>query len=105
MCYSQSLGRLILLAPHAWRRSAEVRAAWRKFRGEALAVGVLEPLAYILILTALSFSPVSYVAPTREISILIGAVLGARLLGEGQTERRLLAAGAMVAGVAAIALG
>ena len=68
-------------------------------RYEAIVIAVLMPLAYILVLTAMTFTPVSYVAPAREISILIGAVLGARLLAEGDARRRLAAAGAMVLGV------
>jgi hypothetical protein len=62
-------------------------------------------LAYLLVLTALVFTPVSYVAPAREISILFGTILGARLLAEGDPTRRLLAASGMVAGVIALALG
>jgi hypothetical protein len=45
------------------------------------------------------------VAPAREISILIGAAMGARLLSEGNSTRRLVAAAAMVVGVVALALG
>jgi hypothetical protein len=66
---------------------------------------LLVPLAYILVLTALQFTPVSYVAPAREISILIGTVMGTRLLSEGDVGRRLAAAGAMVLGVVALAVG
>ncbi len=94
-----------LLTPLALRRLDAVRAAWRDHWREALGVAVLTPLSYILVLTALVSTPVSYVAPAREISILIGAVLGARLLAEGDVRRRLIAAGAMVAGVVALALG
>ncbi len=53
----------------------------------------------------MTFTPVSYVAPAREISILIGAALGARLLAEGDARRRLTAAGAMVLGIIALAVG
>ncbi|HEX5915699.1 MAG TPA: hypothetical protein VFY54_21555, partial [Rubrobacter sp.] len=63
------------------------------------------PLSYILVLTALVFTPVSYVAPAREISILIGAAMGARLLAEGDVRRRLIAASVMVLGILALALG
>jgi uncharacterized membrane protein len=59
----------------------------------------------MLVLTALTFSPVSYIAPVREISILIGAVMGTLLLSEGDVQRRWLAAGVMVLGVVALALG
>ena len=56
-------------------------------------------------LTALAVSPVSYVAPAREIGILIGAVMGAQLLAEADPVRRLSAAIAMVLGVVALAVG
>lgn len=44
-------------------------------------------------------------APAREVSILIAAALGARLLDEGDTRRRLLSAAVIVVGIAALALG
>ena len=66
---------------------------------------MLSPISYILVLTALTISPVSYVAPTREISILLGAVLGTRLLAESDAQRKLVASGAMVLGVIALAFG
>ncbi|HET7481029.1 MAG TPA: DMT family transporter [Rubrobacteraceae bacterium] len=94
-----------LISPLAFRHRGKVRALWRTHKFEAIGVGVLSPLSYILVLTALVFTPVSYVAPAREISILIGTAMGARLLAEGDTARRLVAASAMVAGVVALALG
>ena len=72
---------------------------------EAIACAVLIPLAYILVLTAMRFTPVSYVAPAREISILIGTLMGTRLLGEGDARRRLAGACAMVLGVVGLAIG
>ncbi len=103
--WGTSLCRAALPAPVAYRRRADVRACWRKHRRAVLGVAALNPLSYILVLTALVFTPVSYVAPAREISILVGAVLGARLLGEGDARRRLAAAGVIVLGVVALALG
>lgn len=44
------------------------------------------------------------VAPVREISILIGAVMGAYLLKEGFGARRIIASVIMVIGVVAVAL-
>ena len=52
----------------------------------------------------MTFTPVSYVAPAREISILIGTIFGARLLAEGEGLRRVGAASVMVFGVAALAV-
>jgi drug/metabolite transporter (DMT)-like permease len=94
-----------LLTPLAVRHRGKVLALWRAHRVEALGVAVLSPLSYILVLTALVFTPVSYVAPAREVSILIGAAMGAGLLAEGDVRRRLAAAGVMVLGLAALALG
>jgi len=82
-----------------------VRQEWRAYKREALIVAILSPLAYILVLTALTFSPVSYIAPAREVSILIGAAMGARLLSEGDQTRRLTAASIIVIGLIALALG
>lgn len=96
---------LVLLAPFGWRRRDEVRREWRLHRREAAIMAVLSPLGYVLVLTAMTFTPVSYVAPAREISILIGAYLGGRLLKENNTPRRLGAAAGMVVGLAALALG
>lgn len=86
-------------------RWSEVQFEWKHHRKEALGVAVLSPLAYILVLTALTFSPVSYIAPIREISILIGAMMGTYLLHEGDMKRRWLGASVIVIGVMALAIG
>lgn len=68
-----------LLLPAALRRRDEVALTWRKRRTETILMGIcFFPLSYILVLTALTFAPASYVARAREISVLFGAVLGAR---------------------------
>lgn len=103
--WGANVGRAILLTPFAMRYADETVIEWREHKWEAIAVAILIPLAYIMVLTAMSFTPVSYVAPAREISILIGTVLGARLLAEEDAPRRLLAACAMVVGIVALANG
>lgn len=94
-----------ILTPFAWPRRAEVAREWREHRWHALTVAALASFSYVLILTAMTFTPVSYIAPAREISIVIGAFFGARLLKEAESRRRLLAAAGMVVGVIALALG
>ena len=59
----------------------------------------------LMLLTAQTLAPVTRVAPTREISVLIGALFGITLLGEGQRNRRLLAAVVMLLGVGLSARG
>lgn len=99
-----NIGLTLLLAPFAWSRRQQVRDVWRKNRREVLIMAILSPLAYVLVLTALSFSPVSYVAPAREFSILIGAYLGARIFKEPENPRRIKCAIGMIGGLIALAL-
>ena len=103
--WSTVVGQAIVATPVALRHRDAVSAAWLSHRWEVIGVGVLSRLAYILVLTALVVSPVSYVAPAREIGILIGAMLGARVLAEGHVMRRGIGAAAMVVGILALALG
>src|SRR4029077_15230917 len=103
--WGANLVRSLLLTPFAMRHWKSARNEWRIHRFEAIGVALLVPLSYILVLTAMKFTPVSYVAPAREISILIGTAMGTRFLAEGDVRRRLAAAGAMVLGVVALAAG
>jgi drug/metabolite transporter (DMT)-like permease len=103
--WGANVGRAFLLTPFALRHWDEARVEWKTHWREALGVAFLAPLSYILVLTALAFTPVSYVAPAREISILVGTAMGARLLAEGDAARRLAGACAMVLGLMALAIG
>jgi drug/metabolite transporter (DMT)-like permease len=97
--------QLVLLTPFAVRRRPEIARHWREHRGYVLGVAVLAPIAYVLVLTAMTFTPVSFIAPAREVSIVIGAFLGARYLKEADGRRRIGAAIAVAVGVIALALG
>ena len=103
--WGANLGRVIVMAPLAMRRREEVRAAWSRHRNAVILVALLCPLSYILVLTAMVFTPVSYVAPAREISILFAALMGAHWLREGDIPRRVASAAAMALGVVALAIG
>lgn len=100
-----SVVMFLVLAPFAWRRRDEVAREWREHRLNAAAVGVLGAVGYVLILTAMRFTPVSYIAPAREVSIVIGAFFGARFLKEADAHRRLWAAAGMAVGIIALAIG
>ncbi|MDE3097220.1 MAG: EamA family transporter [Chloroflexota bacterium] len=106
--YGLDLSRAVLLAPVVLATEsgrASVMSVFREQRRAVFGVALLSPGAYILVLAALTLAPVAYVAPAREISILFGALLGLRLLGERDAPRRLLGATAIVAGIFALALG
>ena len=103
--WSANAARTVLLAPLALRRRGEVADEWRRHRREALGIAIASPAAYILVLTALRFSPVSRVAPAREVSILVGAWFGVRFLGEKNGRTRMVASAVIVAGVLGLAFG
>lgn len=100
---SGSIG--LLVTPAAIANVPLVRSTWQKHKGVAIAGAILSSASYILFLTALATAPVSRAAPLRETSILIGALLGTRLLGEGRSRQRLAAAGAITAGVMLVSFG
>jgi drug/metabolite transporter (DMT)-like permease len=105
LVWASDLGRCLLLAPAVRGHRSQVREIWGSYRREVVGVAVLSPVAYVLVLVALRFAPVSYVAPAREISILIGVVMGHRLLGEANVGRRLAATAAVVGGMICVSAG
>ena len=103
--YCSTLGRVLFLSPIALRQRNEVFKIWSSHRWETIGVALLNPLSYILVLTALIATPVSYIAPLREVSILIGTTMGTRLLAEEGARKRLLVSGMMLLGILALAFG
>ena len=98
--------RVCVLLPFTRHRApGSIVRAWREKRGTVVAIALLSPLSYILVLTAMVFTPVSLVAPAREVSILFAALMGAHLLREGDIARRVVAALGMVLGIAGLAVG
>ncbi len=91
--------RVIALAGVARKRRAEIGRIWREHRWKVLAVALISPLGFLLVLYAMRTAPVHIVAPVRELSIVIGVFLGARLLTEEHFRIRLLGAGLILAGI------
>jgi len=92
----------VTLAPFALRDSASVRREWRDSRRQIVVVGVLSPVAYTLVLFALRLAPLAYVAPLREVSMMVGVLYGVWLLHERVTAMRLAGVTLMIAGVVAL---
>ena len=91
--------RSALLAPLALRSLHLLNVQWSQNRRYIIAVGILSPLAYTFVLYAMKLAPLSYVAPVRELSMLLGVFAGARLLREGYTFTRMVGTALMVMGV------
>jgi hypothetical protein len=89
--------------PLLLRDRAGIAAAWRLQWRHALVVAALGPAAYICVLYALQMAPLSHVAPARELSLLVAALVGGRLLGEADRGLRLAGAVCIAGGVMALA--
>lgn len=96
---------LASLTPAALRDRPTVALLFRDYRRVVFAVGVLSPFAYALVLFATRLAGVAYVAPAREVSILIGAAIGTRYYAERGGWQRITGAAAIVGGIIALALG
>ncbi|MBV2358938.1 DMT family transporter [Thalassococcus sp. CAU 1522] len=105
MDYASGIGRAVILAPVARQRWSEVQRFWRDHKRAVLAIAVLNALAYILVLYALTFTPVAYVAPLREVSVLLSILAGSLLLGEGDLRRRLGWGALILAGMMLLVTG
>lgn len=95
--------RTAILAPQALRNPQGLLSQWRVNARYIVAVGVLSPMAYTLVLFAMTMAPLSYVAPVRELSMLVGVLFGAKLLRESLIPSRVVGTACMVVGVIALA--
>ncbi len=103
--YFLDIGTVALLAPYilANKGMETVKAEWRANAVPITVSGLLAFAAYGLVLTAFSLSRVSYVAPAREVGIVIGVLMGIFLLKEPFGRGRLLGSGLIVGGLVLIA--
>jgi drug/metabolite transporter (DMT)-like permease len=88
------------------RLRAKALAAWRTGRRGIVIVGALGPLAYLLILLAMSRAEgnVTYVAAGRNVGIVVSTAVGALFLRERVRWRRAIGAGLIALGVIALVL-
>ena len=82
-----------------------LRGAWAEHRGSAIAVGVLNTVSYGLALAALRTGGSTYVIGLRQLSIVGGVWLGARVLGEQVDAPRRVGVTLLVVGCGLMALG
>jgi drug/metabolite transporter (DMT)-like permease len=102
--YFVFLGQALVAAPYALRRWDGLRREVAKRPIAVVAAAILSPLAYLLVLVAMTFSPVSYIAAAREVGIVFGALLGALVLKEPHVGNRLAGGALIVLGVLGLAI-
>jgi drug/metabolite transporter (DMT)-like permease len=97
-------GCVVAFTPFMLRRLGAARAEWAANRWTIMATGVMSAGGYTLVLFAFQLSKAGYVVASRELSIVLSALIGSLLLGEGRLSPRLGAATIVLAGVACVAL-
>lgn len=105
--YFMSLCTAFLLSPYILNKYGprSVYLEWYKSKGSILSSGCLSFVSYGFILTALTISNVSYVAPAREIGIVVGILLGVFILKESFGLARIIGSSKIVLGLILIASG
>lgn len=103
--YFSNFVRLMFLLPALLRDRAVAARHWRLQWKYALVVATIGPVGYVLVLYAMQVAPLSHVAPAREVSMLFAALIGGKLLGEGDRMARIAGAACIAFGVMALALG
>jgi multidrug transporter EmrE-like cation transporter len=101
---ASNIGFMLGLTPFIRFRSVEWRKEIRR-SGRLLLIGsILSPGSYLLFLFAMNLSPLTYVAPLREIGTVIGTVAGIYLLKEPREITRIISAGIIFTGIVLIGI-
>lgn len=82
-----------------------VLAEWRENRGLVLISGPVVMASFLTFRYGLNLAPVSYAVPVRQVSILMGVLIGILFLGESFGRIRLASALLILAGAILIRLG
>ena len=94
----------IFLLPFVLSKKTELQREIKLHKWIIISIAVLSPAAYILVLEALKYAPLTVVAPARETSILLGVFMGSKLLNEDNGRRRLIASLLILGGIVALSL-
>jgi drug/metabolite transporter (DMT)-like permease len=90
----------IVLRSKGW---GNIRDEWGNSWTRITGAGALMRGGYLLVLVAMTLAPVGYLLAFRQISVVIGALLGLIFLKEGYSAPRILGSAAIFAGVYVIA--
>lgn len=104
------LVRSLVFAPfivtrNGWQDEVKELFTTSRIRKSLVVVCVGSPLAFLLVLYAMTMAPLAYVAPTREVGMMIGVVVGGLLLKERLSIKRVMGVIGMTLGVIMIGFG
>lgn len=94
----------VLLSPFMVTKTDEIKREVKLHKWIIIAIAILSPAAYILVLEALKYAPLTVVAPARETSILLGVFFGSKVFNEEDGRRRLIASALILSGIIALSL-
>ena len=102
--FVSNLFSTILLSFLVFPQKDDFKREIKEHKWIIIAIGILSPAAYILVLEALKYAPLTVVAPARETSILLGVFMGSRVLNEKDGKRRLIASVLILGGIIVLSL-
>lgn len=94
----------VLLLPFIWSEKDELKREIKVNKWRITGIAILSPAAYILVLEALKYAPLTVVAPARETSILLGVFMGSKVFNEEDGRRRLIASILILGGIVSLSL-
>ena len=95
----------VLLFPFMLPQKKELHREIKVHKWIIIAIALLSPAAYMLVLEALKYAPLSVIAPARETSILLGVFMGSAVLNEEDGKRRIIASALILGGIIALSVG
>lgn len=95
---------MIALAPMAFAQRSALRDEWRRSRWPLLMSGLLMPASYALALYVMKTDAASYVLAVRQVSVVLGVVIGNRVLREPYGGIRLAGGSIIFLGIVLIGL-
>jgi drug/metabolite transporter (DMT)-like permease len=104
LTFASNIFCTVLLFPFVISQKQEIKREVKEHKWSIVAIGLLSPAAYILVLEALKHAPLTVIAPARETSILLGVFMGAKVLNENDGKRRLIASALILGGIIALSL-
>jgi len=103
--YLMFLGTFLCLSPYIWlKKRAYLKEEWQMHKVNILAVGILDLLAYMMILFAMQMTKISYVVAAREVSIVFSVLLGVIYLQEKYGPQKSVGSFLIALGVVLIGL-
>lgn len=78
---------------------SSIKSEWNKSKFKVLAAGFLMRGGYILVLLAMSLAQVSYILALRQVSVVMGSIIGVLFLNEGYGKIRIISSTIIFLGI------